>query len=154
LGYNLKLGDIQSAIGLAQMSSLESFILTRKVNWQYLYDGLVELSDYFILPEATPNSDPSWFGFALSLKHNSKFNRNELIAHLESKKIGTRLMFAGNLTLQPAFQNLKFRVHGDLSNADFITQNTFWIGVWPGLTQEMLEYVIKEIKNFVLKKIG
>lgn len=154
LGYNLKLGDIQSAIGLAQMSSLENFISARKVNWQYLYNGLVELSDYFILPEPTLSSDPSWFGFALSIKRNSKFNRNELIAHLESKKIGTRLMFAGNLTRQPAFQNLKFRVHGDLSNADFITENTFWIGVWPGLTQEMLEYVIVEIKNFVLKRLG
>lgn len=152
LGYNLKLGDIQSAIGLAQMSSLKNFISARKTNWQYLYNGLAELSDYFILPEATPGSDPSWFGFALSVKNSARFNRNELIAHLESKKISTRLMFGGNLTLQPAFQNLRFRIHGDLSNSDFITQNTFWIGVWPGLTNEMLQYVIKEIKYFVQKK--
>ena len=149
LGYNLKLGDIQAAIGLAQMSRVEGFISSRRVNWEYLYNGLVELSDYFILPEATMNSDPSWFGFALTIKSNAHFNRNQLISHLDTKKIGTRMLFGGNLTLQPAFQNSKFRVHGDLSNSDLITRNTFWIGVWPGLTNEMLDFVINEIKSFV-----
>ena len=151
LGYNLKLGDVQAAIGLAQMSRLEVFISTRKANWQYLYDGLMDLSDYFILPEATLGSDPSWFGFALTIKNNSSFDRNQLISYLDSKKIGTRMLFGGNLTLQPAFQNTKFRVHGDLLNSDLITKNTFWIGVWPGLTNEMLDYMINEIKYFIQK---
>ena len=151
LGYNLKLGDVQAAIGLAQMSRLDVFISARKANWQYLYDGLLELSEYFILPEATVGSDPSWFGFALTIKDNSSFDRNQLISHLDSKKIGTRMLFGGNLTLQPAFQNTKFRVYGDLVNSDLITKNTFWIGVWPGLTNEMLDYMIKEIKHFVQK---
>jgi CDP-6-deoxy-D-xylo-4-hexulose-3-dehydrase len=151
LGYNLKLGDVQAAIGLAQMSRLEGFIAARKANWQYLYSGLLELSDYFILPEATFGSDPSWFGFALTIKNNSGFDRNQLISHLDSKKIGTRMLFGGNLTLQPAFQNTKFRIHGDLLNSDLITNNTFWIGVWPGLTNEMLDYMINEIKHFIQK---
>jgi CDP-6-deoxy-D-xylo-4-hexulose-3-dehydrase len=151
LGYNLKLGDVQAAIGLAQMSRLEVFISARKSNWQYLYNGLIDLSDYFILPEATLGSDPSWFGFALTIKNNSGFDRNQLISHLDSKKIGTRMLFGGNLTLQPAFQNTKFRVHGDLLNSDHITKNTFWIGVWPGLTNEMLDYMINEIKSFIQK---
>jgi CDP-6-deoxy-D-xylo-4-hexulose-3-dehydrase len=151
LGYNLKLGDVQAAIGLAQMSRLEGFIAARKANWQYLYDGLMDLSDYFILPEATLGSDPSWFGFALTIKNNSRFDRNQLISYLDSKKIGTRMLFGGNLTLQPAFQNTKFRIHGDLLNSDIITNNTFWIGVWPGLTNEMLDYMINEIKNFIQK---
>ncbi len=151
LGYNLKLGDIQAAIGLAQMSRLEYFISARKANWQYLYSGLLELSDYFILPEATFGSDPSWFGFALTIKNNSGFDRNQLISHLDSKKIGTRMLFGGNLTLQPAFQNTNYRVHGDLTNSDIITKNTFWIGVWPGLTNEMLDFMINEIKQFIKK---
>jgi CDP-6-deoxy-D-xylo-4-hexulose-3-dehydrase len=151
LGYNLKLGDVQAAIGLAQMSRLEGFIAARKANWQYLHDGLMDLSDYFILPEATLGSDPSWFGFALTIKNNSKFDRNQLISYLDSKKIGTRMLFGGNLTLQPAFQNTKFRIHGDLLNSDLITNNTFWIGVWPGLTNEMLDYMINEIKHFIQK---
>ena len=151
LGYNLKLGDVQAAIGLAQMSRLEYFISARKANWQYLYSGLLELSDYFILPEATFGSDPSWFGFALTIKNNSGFDRNQLISHLDSKKIGTRMLFGGNLTLQPAFQNTNYRVHGDLTNSDIITKNTFWIGVWPGLTNEMLDFMINEIKQFIKK---
>jgi CDP-6-deoxy-D-xylo-4-hexulose-3-dehydrase len=151
LGYNLKLGDVQAAIGLAQMSRLEVFISARKANWQYLYNGLMDLSDYFILPEATPGSDPSWFGFALTIKDNASFDRNQLISYLDSKKIGTRMLFGGNLTLQPAFQNTTFRIHGDLLNSDLITKNTFWIGVWPGLTNEMLDYMINEIKHFIQK---
>ena len=151
LGYNLKLGDVQAAIGLAQMSRLEVFISARKANWQYLYNGLMDLNDYFILPEATPGSDPSWFGFALTIKDNASFDRNQLISYLDSKKIGTRMLFGGNLTLQPAFQNTTFRIHGDLLNSDLITKNTFWIGVWPGLTNEMLDYMINEIKHFIQK---
>jgi CDP-6-deoxy-D-xylo-4-hexulose-3-dehydrase len=103
------------------------------------------------LPEATLNSDPSWFGFALTIKNNTGFNRNQLISYLDSKKIGTRMLFGGNLTLQPAFQNTNFRVYGDLSNSNYITNNTFWIGVWPGLTNEMLDYMINEIKYFIQK---
>ena len=149
LGYNLKLGDVQAAIGLAQMSRLDNFVSLRKKNWQYLYNGLLDLNDYFILPEATVGSDPSWFGFALTLKSGLRFDRNHLILHLDSKKIGTRMLFGGNLILQPAFSNSKFRVHGDLSNANHITKNTFWIGVWPGLTHEMLDFIITEIKEFI-----
>ncbi len=151
LGYNLKLGDIQSAIGLAQMSRIEDFVDIRRKNWQYLFDGLLELEDYFIMPVATPKSDPSWFGFALTLKADTKFSRSELIAHLESKKIGTRLMFGGNLIRQPAFQNTTHRVHGDLTNANIITENSFWVGVWPGLSKQMLDFMIEEIRFFVTK---
>jgi CDP-6-deoxy-D-xylo-4-hexulose-3-dehydrase len=140
---------VQAAIGLAQIEKLDGFIAKRRFNWEYLLDKLSGLDNYFVLPKKTPNSNPSWFGFALTIKPNQSFSRNQIIEFLESKKIGTRLLFGGNLLRQPAFKNIKHRVHGDLKNADIITENTFWIGVWPGLNIEMLDYMIDQIYIFI-----
>jgi CDP-6-deoxy-D-xylo-4-hexulose-3-dehydrase len=151
LGYNLKSGDIQAAIGLAQLAKIDNFVAVRQSNWEYLLNGLADLSDFLVLPEKTPNSNPSWFGFALTLKDTCKISRNELVAKLNDKKIGTRLLFGGNLLKQPAFANTPRRVVGALLNTDQVMLNTFWLGVWPGLTKNMLDYVIEQIHN-ILKK--
>ena len=143
LGYNLKSGDIQAAIGLAQLDRLDSFVDSRRKNWNYLYKNLSELEEFFILPKPTENSDPSWFGFAITVKDNSPISRNDLVKKLNEKKIGTRLLFGGNLLRQPAFIGTPRRVVGDLKNSDIVMNQTFWIGVWPGLTERMLDYVIE-----------
>lgn len=143
LGYNLKSGDIQAAIGLAQLDRLDSFVDIRRRNWNYLYKNLNELEEFFILPKPTENSDPSWFGFAITVKDNSPISRNDLVKKLNENKIGTRLLFGGNLLRQPAFIGTPRRVVGDLKNSDIAMNQTFWIGVWPGLTEEMLDYVVK-----------
>ena len=150
LGYNLKSGDIQAAIGLAQLSKIDDFVIQRRRNWEFLRKNLLELSDYLLLPEKTVGSDPSWFGFAITLKESCKISRNDLVLKLNEKKIGTRLLFGGNLLKQPAFINTPRRVHGVLGNTDKIMNDTFWIGVWPGLNEEMLSYVVNEIKKSVL----
>ena len=150
LGYNLKSGDIQAAIGLAQLSKIDDFVIQRRKNWEFLRKNLLELSDYLLLPEKTVGSDPSWFGFAITLKESCKISRNDLVLKLNEKKIGTRLLFGGNLLKQPAFINTPRRVHGVLGNTDKIMNDTFWIGVWPGLNEEMLSYVVNEIKKLVL----
>ena len=142
LGYNLKSGDIQAAIGLAQLDRLDNFVHLRKRNWEYLLNGLKVLEDFFILPKATEKSEPSWFGFALTVKPKSPKTRNQIVQELNTKKIGTRLLFGGNLLRQPAFVGTPRRVIGDLKNTDRIMNDTFWIGVWPGLTLEMLDYVL------------
>lgn len=142
LGYNLKSGDIQAAIGLAQLDRLDNFVHLRKRNWEYLLNGLKVLEDFFILPKATEKSEPSWFGFALTVKPKSPKTRNQIVQELNAKKIGTRLLFGGNLLRQPAFVGTPRRVIGDLKNTDRIMNDTFWIGVWPGLTLEMLDYVL------------
>jgi CDP-6-deoxy-D-xylo-4-hexulose-3-dehydrase len=142
LGYNLKSGDIQAAIGLAQLDRLDFFIEKRKENWNYLHGGLKDLQEFLILPTPTLNSQPSWFGFALTVKSESPISRNELVKKLNEFQIGTRLLFGGNLLKQPAFQNTPRRVVGDLRNTDNVMSDTFWIGVWPGLTKPMLDYVI------------
>lgn len=142
LGYNLKSGDIQAAIGLAQLDRLDNFVHLRKRNWEYLLNGLKVLEDFFILPKATERSEPSWFGFALTVKPKSPKTRNQIVQELNAKKIGTRLLFGGNLLRQPAFVGTPRRVIGDLKNTDRIMNDTFWIGVWPGLTLEMLDYVL------------
>jgi CDP-6-deoxy-D-xylo-4-hexulose-3-dehydrase len=149
LGYNLKSGDIQAAIGLAQLDRLDNFVQLRKRNWEYLLNGLKVLEDFFILPKATKKSEPSWFGFALTMKPKSPKTRNQIVQELNAKKIGTRLLFGGNLLRQPAFMGTKRRVIGDLKNTDRIMNDTFWIGVWPGLSLEMLDYMIKSIHNLV-----
>jgi CDP-6-deoxy-D-xylo-4-hexulose-3-dehydrase len=149
LGYNLKSGDIQAAIGLAQLDRLDSFIEIRRRNWAHLYDGLKILEDFLILPKATENSDPSWFGFALTVKSNSPKSRNQIVQELNIKKIGTRLLFGGNLLRQPAFKGTPRRVIGDLKNTDQVMNDTFWIGVWPGLTLEMLDYVIESMHELL-----
>jgi CDP-6-deoxy-D-xylo-4-hexulose-3-dehydrase len=151
LGYNLKSGDIQAAIGLAQLSKIDDFVIQRRINWEYLRKNLMELSDYLILPEKTVGSDPSWFGFAITLKDSSKISRNDLVSKLNERKIGTRLLFGGNLLKQPAFAHTPRRVHGSLVNTDKVMNDTFWIGVWPGLNEEMLAYVVSEIKKLILK---
>ena len=147
LGYNLKSGDIQAAIGLAQLARLEDFVHLRRRNWKYLYNGLSDLEEFFYLPKATENSEPSWFGFALTVRPGSPISRNSLTMHLESRKIGTRLLFGGNLLKQPAFANTPRRVQGELKNTNQVMADTFWLGVWPGLTLQMLDYVIEMIHD-------
>jgi len=148
LGYNMKITDMQAACGLAQLDRLESFIKKRKENFNFLYMNLKDVEEFLILPEAEKNSDPSWFGFPLTLKKNNKFNRNSLIKYLNENKIGTRLLFSGNLTKQPYMKNINFKVHKNLNNTDFIMENTFWVGLYPGLSNKILEYTVFIIKNF------
>jgi CDP-6-deoxy-D-xylo-4-hexulose-3-dehydrase len=143
LGYNLKSGDIQAAIGLAQLDKLDMFVEKRRRNWKYLYENLKNLEEYLLLPRPTENSDPSWFGFALTVKEDSPITRNDLVKKLNEKKIGTRLLFGGNLLRQPAFIGTPRRVVGSLKNSDIVMNNTFWIGVWPGLNEKMLDYMIE-----------
>lgn len=142
LGYNLKSGDIQAAIGLAQLDRLEGFVELRRRNWNYLKEGLADLSEYLMLPKATEQSEPSWFGFAITVRKTSPKTRNEIEQALNEKKIGTRLLFGGNLLRQPAFAGTPRRVHGELTNTDIVMNDTFWIGVWPGLSIPMLDYII------------
>jgi len=151
LGYNMKITDMQAACGLGQLARLEGFIKKRKENFDFLYKNLKNLEDFLILPEPEANSEPSWFGFPLSLVNNSKYNRNDIIQYLNSHKIGTRLLFSGNLTKQPYMKDMNFRVHGQLKNTDFVMNNTFWIGLYPGLSLKHLEYVVDKLNNFFKK---
>lgn len=152
LGYNLKITDMQAAVGLAQLDSLPEFISRRRKNFNYLKSALGPLSDRLILPEATPGSDPSWFGFPITVRGNHSFGRLDLIKHLDERAIGTRLMFGGNLTRQPYFMQQRYRIASGLENTDRIVRDTFWIGVYPGLTEEMLAYVAEVIAAFVRKQ--
>jgi len=153
LGYNLKATEMQAAIGCAQLEKLTDFIEARKKNWQYLHDSLLELQNYFILPEAENDSDPSWFGFLLTLKGDTRFSRNEIVSYLESKNIQTRMLFAGNITRHPCFETLTegvdYRIAGDLSETDRIMNRSFWLGVYPGLSKEKLDYMLGEIKRYI-----
>jgi CDP-4-dehydro-6-deoxyglucose reductase, E1 len=151
LGYNLKSGDIQAAIGLAQLDRLDSFIELRRRNWRYLKAGLKELEEFLTLPEAAENSDPSWFGFALTIKPGGPKTRNQIVQELNEAKIATRLLFGGNLLRQPAFIGTPRRVVGDLINTDIVMNDTFWIGVWPGLTLPMLDYMIETLHKILGK---
>lgn len=151
MGYNMKITDMQAACGVAQLTKLDNFINLRKRNFKFLYENLKTLEEFLLLPEPELNSDPSWFGFPLSLKINKKFNRNDLIKYLNEKKIGTRLLFAGNVIKQPYMKDLNFRVSGDLKNTDFVMENTFWIGLYPGLTLQHLEYVVSKLKFYFQK---
>jgi CDP-6-deoxy-D-xylo-4-hexulose-3-dehydrase len=152
LGYNMKSGDIQAAIGLAQLGRLESFVELRRRNWSYLKAGLANLGDYLILPKGTEHGDPSWFGFLITVRKESPKSRNEVVQALNERKIGTRLLFGGNLLRQPAFIGTPQRVHGQLTNTDRVMNDTFWIGVWPGLTIPMLDYMIESIHEILGKK--
>jgi CDP-6-deoxy-D-xylo-4-hexulose-3-dehydrase len=153
LGYNLKSGDIQAAIGLAQLDRLDSFIELRRRNWKYLKAGLKELEEFLALPEAAENSNPSWFGFALTVKSGGPKTRNQIVQELNEAKIATRLLFGGNLLRQPAFIGTPRRVVGDLINTDVVMNDTFWIGVWPGLTLPMLDYVIETMHKLLKAKL-
>jgi len=148
IGYNLKATDMQAAIGLSQLDKLESFIDARKRNFKFLLRGLSSV-DGLIMPRATEHSEPSWFGFPITLKEGLGFSRNDLVKFLDERKIGTRLLFGGNLVRQPAYRSVDFRIVGDLTNTDIVTERTFWVGVYPGLTQPMLQYVIDSISEFV-----
>lgn len=155
-GYNLKVTDMQAAIGCAQLEKLSSFIEARKKNWKLLRDGLYDLSDHFILPEATDNSDPSWFGFLLTVKKGTGFSRDEIVVHLESKGIQTRMLFAGNLIKHPCFDEMRktkdsYRVVGNLTNTDKIMNDSFWVGVYPRMTEEMIECMTITIMDFIKK---
>jgi CDP-6-deoxy-D-xylo-4-hexulose-3-dehydrase len=148
VGYNMKITDMQAACGLAQLDRLEGFIKKRKENFNYLYKNLKELEEFLILPEPEKNSEPSWFGFPLTLRQNKRFNRVDLISYLNANKIGTRLLFAGNLIKQPYMQNTNFRVHGELKNTNLVMDNTFWLGLYPGLIFKHLEFTINILKTF------
>ncbi|MCD3002919.1 lipopolysaccharide biosynthesis protein RfbH [Salmonella enterica] len=148
LGYNLKITDMQAACGLAQLERVEEFVEQRKANFSYLKQGLQSCTEFLELPEATEKSDPCWFGFPITLKETSGVNRVELVKFLDEAKIGTRLLFAGNLIRQPYFANVKYRVVGELTNTDRIMNQTFWIGIYPGLTTEHLDYVVSKFEEF------
>jgi CDP-6-deoxy-D-xylo-4-hexulose-3-dehydrase len=148
-GYNLKITDIQAACGLAQLGKLEYFIEKRRSNFDYLSNKLESLKDFVFLPEPTENSKPSWFGFPITLKDSCGINRVDITKYLDSHKIGTRLLFAGNLLKQPYFKDVQYRISGDLAQTEKTMNDTFWIGVWPGLSIEMLEYVVKNLKEIL-----
>lgn len=148
VGYNLKLTDMQAAVGVAQLKKLPQFLEARQRNWQQLYDGLKAFEEYLILPEATPNSEPSWFGFLLSVRPDAPFSRNELVGYLEENHVATRLLFSGNITRQPAYQDVAYRVVGDLTNTDIVMNQTFWIGVYPKLTPQMIDYALSVFADF------
>ena len=149
VGYNLKLTDMQAAVGVAQLEKLDGFIAARRANFARLREGLADLEEHLVLPEATPGSDPSWFGFALSVRPGAPVSRNELVQALEERRIATRLLFGGNLLRQPAYRGIEHRVVGELDNADFVMENTFWVGVYPGLSEEQLDYVIESVHEIV-----
>ena len=154
LGYNLKATDMQAAVGCAQLKKLDGFIQARRENWQYLRNALDDLSDVFILPEEAPDSRASWFGCMLTLKEDAPFRREELVRHLEGENIQTRNLFAGNMLRQPCFDGMRasgkgYRVSGALRNTDVVMERTFWIGVYPGMTEEKLRYMAEAIRRFV-----
>jgi len=147
VGYNLKLTDMQAAVGVAQLQKLPGFIETRRRNFGLLRDGLRELEEFFILPEATAGSEPSWFGFPIAVRPDAPFSRNQATRHLEDHKIATRLLFGGNLIRQPAYRDREFRVVGPLTNTDFVMNQVFWIGLFPGLSPAVIEYTIESLHS-------
>jgi CDP-6-deoxy-D-xylo-4-hexulose-3-dehydrase len=153
-GYNLKATDMQAAVGCAQLAKLPSFIAARKKNWRLLRDGLEDMSDVFVLPQPTKDADPSWFGFLLTVREDVGFTRDEIVRHLEANGIQTRMLFAGNLTKHPCFDRMRatgegYRVVGELKNIDMIMNQAFWVGVYPGMTDEMISFMVEKIRGFV-----
>jgi CDP-6-deoxy-D-xylo-4-hexulose-3-dehydrase len=139
---------MQAAVGVAQIQKLPDFIRRRQENFQHLLAGVQDLEEYFILPEPTPGSEPSWFGFPLAVRPEASFTRDLLIRHLDARRIGTRLLFGGNLIRQPALKGVDFRQVGELPNSDFVMNNVFWLGVYPGLTPAMLDFVLETLHDF------
>jgi CDP-6-deoxy-D-xylo-4-hexulose-3-dehydrase len=150
IGYNLKATDIQAALGVSQLRKLDRFIERRRENFNYLHSGLKDIEG-LQMPKATENSEPSWFGFPITLDPNHPVNREELLRFLDNRKIGTRLMFAGNITRQPAYSKTDFRIVGDLTNSDIVMRRSFWLGVYPGLDKRMLEYVVESVREFMMR---
>lgn len=148
IGYNLKLTDFQAAIGVAQLKKLPQFIKQRKENYQKLYKGLKKYDKYFVLPQKDKKADPCWFGFMIIVRNKAPFSRLEIVKFLESKKIATRNLFAGNILKHPGYKNIKKRVVGNLKNSDIIMNNGFWIGVYPGINDEMIKYILAQFKEF------
>jgi len=148
LGYNLKATDMQASIGLAQLKKIDSFIQKRKENFEYFYNHLKKYEQYIILPKSLPEAEPSWFGFLLSVKENAPFNKKEINDYLEENKVSTRTLFTGNITKQPYFKDINYRIVGDLKNTDLAMHNTFWIGIQPNITKEKREYVTKVFDSF------
>ena len=158
-GYNLKITDLQASIGCAQLKKLPAFIKARKQNWQMLKKGLLKYKDKFVLPEPAENSDPSWFGFLITVKENAGFAREEIVNYLESKGIQTRMLFAGNILKHPCFDEMRktgkgYRIAGALRTTDLIMKNTFWIGVYPGIDKKQIEYMIKTMREYPLLAEG
>jgi CDP-6-deoxy-D-xylo-4-hexulose-3-dehydrase len=151
IGYNLKATEMQAAIGVAQLSKLPEFNTARRRNYRFLWDSLSDLQHIFVLPKATDGADPSWFGFPIALRPKAGLSREELLKFLASRKIGTRLLFAGNLIHQPAYKNRNFRIAGSLTNSDFVMTSAFWLGVYPGLTAEAIRYIAETLRDFVTK---
>jgi CDP-6-deoxy-D-xylo-4-hexulose-3-dehydrase len=148
IGYNLKLTDMQAAIGLSQLSKLPQYIEIRRRNFRHLYEGLKPLESVLMLPETVPGAEPSWFGFPMAVRPEAPFDRERLISRLESRRISSRLLFGGNLVRQPAYRDVPHRVVGNLEGSDFVMRNVLWIGVYPGLTTEMLDFVIETLREF------
>ena len=149
IGYNLKVTDMQAAVGVAQLAKLDGFIEARTRNFDHLYEGLSDLQDCLLLPKATPNSEPSWFGFPVAMRPDAPISRNDLVRALNDRGIGTRLVFAGNLLRQPAYLDITHRVVGDLTNADFVMENALWLGVFPALTPDHIDHVIDVVHTLV-----
>lgn len=150
VGYNLKVTDMQAAIGCSQLKKLNSFIEARKENYSMLYKKLSEFKEYLILPEKNKNCEPSWFGFPIAVRSEKNIDRDDLVKYLNTNKIGTRLLFAGNLLKQPAYLNIKHRVVGDLNNSDKVMKYIFWIGVYPGINEEKIDYIYEIFSNYFM----